>query len=341
MKWFVITNRNTTRTSFGNEPEPYGKIHFLSTTTSSVPVRPSDIEMDYLGDSNDEQSVSQFVREVRRELLERKRKLTNQGLAVMPVLLLYTHGFNNDYYDGIEEYLELRRNFHGTIGRQEFERLCLPVLFTWPSAGMVTAYLEDRDDARGSSLAVKNMVYLLYRVTSDLADCIATVSIIAHSMGNYVMREAFTGLAGAPNSPSGTFVDQFISIGADIGNTSLEPNGKGFGIPRFSNRVTVYFSAGDDTLKKSKRKNGRRRLGRALSSGYLTTPDSVVFIDSKNWANKRRLEQIFPSDPPSPHSCYRSVPAILKDMFDVLQSVDRDISPNRETVILNKHYLLQ
>ncbi len=341
MKWFALTNRNATRNSFGNEPEPHGKLHFLSASTTNVPADPSDFDMDYVGPSSTEAAVERFVRALRRELLNRQQKLENQGLDAKPVLLLYTHGYNNDYYDSIEEYLELRRNFHGTIGRNEFERHCLPVLFTWPSAGAVTAYLEDRDDARGSYLAVKNMVYLLYKFTHDLQDCISNVSVIAHSMGNYVLREALTALAGAPNSPAGTFVDQFVSIGADIGNTSLEPNGKGFGIPRFSNRVTVYFSAGDDTLKKSKRKNGRRRLGRTLSSGYLTTPDSVAFVDCRNWANEDRLKRLFPGDPPSPHSSYRSVAAILNDMFATLLGADRDFLPGRERVVQNKHYLLR
>jgi esterase/lipase superfamily enzyme len=183
------------------------------------------------------------------------------------------------------------------------------------------------------------MVNILYDVTNDLQDCISNVCIIAHSMGNYVFREALTSLVGSSRSPAGTFIDQFIMIGADVGNTSLEHNGKGFGITRFSNRVSVYFSPDDSTLSKSKRKNSRPRLGRTLSSGYIQTPDNVVFCDCREWANESQLGKLY-KKPPSVHSCYRSVDAILKDMFYTLIGIDREMIPERKMLIMNKLYRL-
>lgn len=339
MKWYAITNRNLKRGRFKREPEPYGNIHFLE-ATADMPEPNEYLELDHFGDSDDDDAKRVFLNRLRSELKSRAKRLRDAGEEQKPTLLLYLHGYNNDYDDAVEEYVELRRNFHAHVGRQAFERQCLLVLFTWPSAGKVVAYLEDRDDARGSALAVKHMVHLLFEVTNELTDCISNVSVIAHSMGNYVLREALTSIAGSPHAPAGTFIDQFLMIGADVSNTSLEPGGKGFGITRFSNRVSVYYTPADSTLSKSKRKNGRPRLGRTLSSDYIETPDNVVFIDCRLWANGDKIDEIFPNDTPSVHSSYRSIPAIIGDMFNVLRGVDREMFPARKTLVLNKLYLL-
>ncbi len=339
MKWFAITNRVKRGQSFKNEPERLGKVHFLS-KEAGLPATNRSLSLDYIGHSDQPRAREKFVKEVQADLRVRANKMKRRGLDQKPSLAIYAHGYNNNWKDSLEEYAELRRNFHGELGEKAFEDFCLPVLFSWPSAGKTAAYLEDRDDARASYLAVKNMVHLLYTATNNLQDCISNACVIAHSMGNYVFREALTSLVSAPQSPAGTFIDQMIMLAADVGNTSLEPGGKGFGINRFSNRVTVYFSPADSTLKKSKRKNGRQRLGRTLSGSYLETPDNVVFLDCRNWANKEKLDELFGRKAPSVHSCYRSVPVILEDMFAVLRGVDRDMFPRRDRMDMNKHYEL-
>lgn len=179
----------------------------------------------------------------------------------------------------------------------------------------------------------------MLKATNDLEDCIANVSVITHSMGNYVFREALSALMSSSHAPAGTFINQYIAIGADISNTSLEPSGKGIGITRFSDRVTVYFSPHDSTLSKSKRKNGRPRFGRTLSSNYTKTPDGVVFVDCREWVNEKKLAEIGINT--SVHSSYRSVPAILTDMFATLCEVDREAMPERESIDMNKLYRIK
>ncbi len=341
MKFFVVTNRERKAGhGFSNEPERHGKVHFLQKELASLPKSDRDLKLDYIGSSDSREKTRVFVEAVREELLDRKGQLERKKVDRKPSLVLYAHGYNNDYGDSLEEYVELRRQFHRAIGKQEFESQCLLVLFTWPSAGRVTAYLEDRDDARASYPAVSNLVHLLFRETHNLEKCISNVCVIAHSMGNYVFRESLAALVGSSKAPAGTFINQFASIGADIGNTSLEPGGKGFGLTRFSDRITVYFSPADSTLSKSRRKNGRSRLGRTLSQDYETTPANVVFVDCRAWANESTLDELFPKGAPSVHSCYRSVPAILKDLFEVLRGTDREMIPGRSSLQLNKLYHL-
>lgn len=341
MKWFVITNRQKTGDrSFGGDPEPAGKLHFLS-RESELPRRNRDLRVDYIGSSDDPANVRDFAAQLRLELKKKADALKAKGLERKPSLLIYTHGYNNDYRDALEEYAELRRNMHGAVGRETYEDQCLTVLFTWPSEGGTLSYLEDRDDARMSYPAVRHMAYLLLQETHQLENCISDVCVMGHSMGNYVLREAFAALVSSPSAPAGTFVSQFLMFGADVGNRSLEPQGKGFGINRFSDRVSVYFSPHDDTLGVSRRKNASRRLGRTLSGSYQTTPDKALFIDCRDWANDDKLEELFGREAPSVHSSYRSVPAILKDMFATVVGIDREVIPGRETIDANKLYRLQ
>ena len=341
MKWFVITNRERKNKSFGGDPEKHGKIHFLSKERASFPRKDRDLKVDYNGHSGSPAAIQAFTTAVQDELKKRAETLKSRGADRKPSLVLYTHGYNNTYIEALEEYSELRRNFHDAIGGDDFEAQCLPILFTWASEGATLKYLEDRDDARASYPAISNMVHLLFEQTGNLQECLSNVCVIAHSMGNYVFREALGSVSGSARAPLGTFISQFVAIGADIGNTSLEPGGKGFGMVRFCDRISVYFTPADSTLGKSKRKNNRARLGRTLSSNYQATGDNVLFIDCREWANEEALAGLFGNDAPSVHSCYRSVPAILEDMFQTISGVDREMVRGRESRVMNKLYHMQ
>ena len=65
-----------------------------------------------------------------------------------------------------------------------------PVLFTWPSAGNVFAYNYDRDSANYSR---DDLEKLLRYLQNDPQ--VKTISILAHSMGNWVTLEALRQMA--------------------------------------------------------------------------------------------------------------------------------------------------
>ncbi len=340
MKWFVMTNRErTSKRSFGGDLESAGKLHFLS-QDAKMPRRNRDLRVDYIGNSDDTDAVRDFAKQVRKELQKRAAALAAKGVQRKPSLLIYAHGFNNIYREALEQYVGLRRNFQDAVGKETFEDQCLPVLFSWPSEGSSLTYLDDRDDARMSYPAVRHMVHILLEETRQLEDCISEICFLGHSLGVYVLREAFAALVSSPTAPAGTIMAQVLMIAADIGNKSLEPGGRGFGINRFSDRVTAYFSPHDDVLRVSNRKNASRRLGRTLSTTFETTPDKVLFVDCRQWANDDKLRELFGSRAPSVHSSYRSVPAILRDMFRTVIGVDREVIPGRETLTANKLYRL-
>ena len=118
---------------------------------------------------------------------------------------LFIHGYNNDWKEAVERYTQLQRELF--TGKSS---LGIPVLFTWPSNGIAAAYLPDREDARASAPQLADVFVHLHDhlnvmqrgaasnlVRNGSAEgknsttlCRAKVSVIAHSMGNYVLQNA-------------------------------------------------------------------------------------------------------------------------------------------------------
>lgn len=107
---------------------------------------------------------------------------------------IFVHGFNNSWneaarcYRGIADQL-----YNGTDG----PGLC--GLFTWPSDGSALGYVPDRIDARRSADDLANVLSELYDVSLKQQRaaaenlkmaCRAKISLIAHSMGNFVTQKA-------------------------------------------------------------------------------------------------------------------------------------------------------
>ena len=74
------------------------------------------------------------------------------------------------------------------------------ILFTWPSNGSTFGYLPDREDARASAPDLADVFVDLYEHRTKMQrataingltpPCRAKISVIAHSMGNYVLQKA-------------------------------------------------------------------------------------------------------------------------------------------------------
>ncbi|MGH8563281.1 MAG: alpha/beta hydrolase [Gammaproteobacteria bacterium] len=119
---------------------------------------------------------------------------------------VFVHGYNNSWADAVNRYEHIRTDLYD---KQQLGQL---VLFNWPSDASPAGYLPDREDARGSAGAFAQELVDLYdrlvtiqRAAARLKDparvCRAKVSIIAHSMGNYVVQKALAVAARRLNSP--------------------------------------------------------------------------------------------------------------------------------------------
>ena len=98
-------------------------------------------------------------------------------------VFVFVHGFNNRFEDAVYRFAQI---LHDSGADADVA----PILFTWPSAGNVFAYNYDRDSANYSR---DDLEKLLRYLQNDPQ--VKTISILAHSMGNWVTLEALRQMA--------------------------------------------------------------------------------------------------------------------------------------------------
>ncbi len=115
---------------------------------------------------------------------EQFKQQLNAALAKKPKgkreIFLFIHGYNNNFADG---------TFRTAQFTHDYSLNVVTVHYSWPSAGSVPLYIYDRDSA---NFARDGLIELLTLISETNAD---QISVIAHSMGNFVIMEAFRTLA--------------------------------------------------------------------------------------------------------------------------------------------------
>ena len=97
--------------------------------------------------------------------------------------LVFVHGFNQRYEDAVYRFAQILHNSGADAD-------VAPVLFTWPSKGNVYSYLYDRDSSNYSRDALELLLRYLAKDPQ-----VEKISILAHSMGNWVTLEALRQMA--------------------------------------------------------------------------------------------------------------------------------------------------
>jgi len=96
-------------------------------------------------------------------------------------VLVFIHGFNNRFDDAVFRFAQIVHDAGTPV---------VPVLFTWPSRGSVLAYGYDRE----SNTYSRNALESTLRALSHDPE-VGEISILAHSMGNWVTLEALRQMA--------------------------------------------------------------------------------------------------------------------------------------------------
>ncbi|WEK49595.1 MAG: alpha/beta hydrolase [Candidatus Kaistia colombiensis] len=179
--------------------------------------------------------------------LEQTKAWFNKRIKATPKrqALVFIHGFNNRFEDAVYRFAQIVQDSNSDV---------VPILFTWPSRGSVFAYGYDRESNNYSRDALE---LLLRAVASD--PNVDEVSILAHSMGNWVTLEALRQMAirdkrvapkiknvmlAAPDVDVDVFRRQMADIGTD------------------GPAVTLFVSQDDRALQVSRRVWGNvQRLG--------------------------------------------------------------------------------
>lgn len=223
-------------------------------------------------------------------------------------LVLYLHGFSNlpeDVFKAVAEFQRL------CDAKKDKEVLVVPLV--WPcdnDLGIVKDYWDDQKAADASAYSFSRVLqkFLAWRNSDKYnpqADpCLKRVNVLAHSMGNRVLRETLAAwnsydLAdGVPLIFRNTFL-----VAADIVNESLEVGQRGELICHASRNVIVYYASDDLALRSSKAANlknkvASRRLGHTGPENMQRTPSNVYAVDCDDVNNAY--------DVPKGHSYFRS-----------------------------------
>jgi esterase/lipase superfamily enzyme len=242
----------------------------------------------------------------------------------------FVHGYNNGWADAATRYQKLCDDLYsGPNG------LGLCISFDWPSLGSVLGYLPDRDHARDCAGDLTDVFSQLYdwlldkqqTAIDDPADaCKAKVSVISHSMGNYVVQKAMAAAWTRKNQPLlVSLINQLVMVAADVDNDLFESNASdgsdGDAVANLTYRITALYSGRDAVLGASAglKHFGTRRLGRSgLAVRPPTDKDNVWDVDCSSF---------FPDSVAgmSIHSAYFDNAGVIKLMGDILRGFDRSV----------------
>ncbi|WP_300273013.1 alpha/beta hydrolase [Halomonas sp.] len=243
-------------------------------------------------------------------------------------VLIYLHGFSN-----------LPEHVFAAVA--EFQGLCdavrpgevLAVPLVWPcdnDLGVVKDYWDDQESADMSAFSFARVLqrFLDWRegeqFEQDPTPCLKRINVLAHSMGNRVLRETlrvwrkYSLPGGVPLLFRNTFL-----VAADVVNESLEEGHSGELITHASRNVTVYFASDDLALRASKASNlknriASRRLGHSGPEDMSRVGRNVFAVDCDD-VNTRY-------DFPKGHSYFRSGTTfgepgvVFRHLFTALES---------------------
>jgi len=160
-------------------------------------------------------------------------------------VMVFVHGYNNRFDDAVYRFAQIVHDSQAPVA---------PVLFTWPSRASLLAYGYDRESSTYSRDALEGMLGFL----ADDPN-VDEVSVLAHSMGNWVTMEALRQMAirrgSIPRKISAVMMAA-PDVDVDVFRTQIRA------IPEPRPQFTLFVSTDDKALAMSKRVWGSTaRLG--------------------------------------------------------------------------------
>ena len=258
--------------------------------------------------------------DMRAEMIEGKRDA-----------LLSIHGFDYTFREALQRTAVLAKFYAA--------RPMTIILFTWPSDGSklpLKAYATDRDDARASGAALGRGMQKLanfLRGTNPQDYCGQSIHILAHSMGNYVLRHAVQAIRANAGSSIRRLFDQVVLMAPDEDDDAFELEHKLAPLPDIARRVTVYCNPGDKALVISDVTKGNPdRLGASGPRNARALPDKVSVVNAEPVVEPRK--------DPTGHQYYRLNTKVRRDVLQVLDGVESPDVKGRGFLAETKTYRL-
>lgn len=223
--------------------------------------------------------------------------------------LIFIHGFNVAFAESLQSAAKVSK-FYGELSGNRYALNIF--VFSWPSNGKITDYVNDRHDAEASGYAFARGLMKLSEFLRDPAEkntCGRKINLLAHSMGNYVLRNALQQARKLSNAkPLNRMFDEIILAAADEDSDAFEYDYKLACLTEVSQRTTVYFNNNDLALRVSDHLKGNPdRLGHDGARKPRELPGKVVLVDATD---------IITGDY---HSYFSDDPIVGSDIVSVLQ----------------------
>lgn len=151
-------------------------------------------------------------------------------------VLVFVHGFNNRFESSVFRFAQIVKDsgVHSA-----------PILVTWPSRGSLLAYGYDRESTNYTRNALENLFQYLARDPE-----IKEVSVLAHSMGNWLALESLRQMAIRNGKLPAKFTNVMLAapdVDVDVFRSQIADMGSQH--PRF----TLFVSRDDRALALSRR----------------------------------------------------------------------------------------
>lgn len=253
--------------------------------------------------------------------------------------ILFFHGFYNTFNDSLIGSAELKHLYE-----KESEGKYTMIVFSWPSKGeLLFSYDRDRDNALASSKVFASGIYQLADFLIELCwlkfdrkkdsdvrennnlerqnekrDC-GRLHLMAHSMGNYVLRCVLQELRKMTGDHIPRLFDEILLVAADEDKDAFEHKQKLKLLPELAQRVSVYFNREDIPLKISDWfMDNESRVGTDGPKEPYKIPANVSLINCKDVVTGL-LE----------HDYHKTEPAVIRDIVYVLNGWKSEDIPGR------------
>jgi esterase/lipase superfamily enzyme len=303
---FIFCARNSSNGTFGTNPGPTRFLAVPSNATSHKP----------------DHSITrrQWFDAVLAEAKSGVNPATRHDTGDV---LIYIHGYNNDLSVVLQRHRLISKGlkalgFGGVV-----------VSFDWPCGNSALNYLEDRTDAKLTAIRlVTDGIAPLSRFIQQ--DCEINVHLLAHSMGCYVVREAFDDADDRPAVAATSWtISQVMFCAADVSSDSMGVSAQSSSLYRHAVRLTNYSNPYDAVLSISNVK----RVGVSPRAGRIglpaNAPPKAVNVNCGDYYDAHRED--FAGIPNADHSWYFYDPTFMKDVHETLKGeIDRDVFKTRD-----------
>ena len=192
-------------------------------------------------------------------------------------IVFIVHGYNVSADHSLAFHRKIEAHLTATGFTGQF------ISFDWPSDGVTLEYLDDLGKMRATAIKLVNQVMLPF-VSLQQPDCDVQLHIIAHSMGAYLLANAFHDSEHNMTLKTQSWIaNQVVLVSGDAPATIFtEGDSLSNALYLRSQRLTNYQNAGDAVLQVSNAK----RLFTSSRVGRVGLPDivpaSAINVDATN-----------------------------------------------------------